>query len=222
MHARSDIRTMKNAMTPLFIFLVDVYSGGAYAAFDELCRQYAHTRLEEKDDYDPNLLGSCQLFQAMGQPTIAYLYTSFIPGRPYEKNAIAQRFVSDIKHDIDLRGYIKNDTQAARDVNVRKALEDVREQLDLKNTSEVVIFTPHARCFEERGSYFEILRKFFVIEQGRSFSLHLRIDKKYQDFIDLSRTTDKIKKIEHEEDFPQTTFDIPMYAEIVMNKRMRR
>ena len=209
-------------MTPLFIFFVDVYSGGAYAAFDELCSQYAHTRLEETDEYDPNLLGSCQLFQAMGKPTIAYLYTSFIPGRPFEKNAIAQRFVSDMKHDIDLRGYIKNDTQASRDINVRKALEDVCEQLDIRNISEVVIFAPHARCFEERGSYFEILRKFFVIEQRRSFSLHLRIDKKYQDFIDLSRTTDKIKKIEYEVNLPEPAFDIPTYAEIIMNKRMRR
>ena len=201
-------------MTPLHIFFVDVYSTGSYGPFGQFSGQYPYAKLEERDDYDPNLLGTCLLLSAAGKPTIAYLYISFIPGRPFEKNAIAQRFVSEVKHDIDLRAYIKHDTQSSRDLNMRKALEDLREQLDIKNTGDVIVFASHSRHFDEGGSYFEILRRYFVIEHGRSFALHLKIDKKYKDFVDLSRTTHKIKRNEPEIKTGELKFDIPTYAEL--------
>ena len=188
---QSSAESRNDTFTAIF---VDVYSSGPYTPSSELRSQYSHARLENRSYFDSTLLGTCQVFQAADKPTIAYLYTSFVPGRPFEKNAIAQRFASDINHDVDLKAYIKNDTQAARDLNVRKALEDLREQLYIKNIVDVIVFTSHSRCFNEGGSYFEILRKFFVIELGRSYALHLTIGKKNQDFIDLSRTRRKIKK----------------------------
>ena len=212
---------LNREMTTLLLFFTDVYSGGVYTPFSELSNQYPHARPEDRDYIDPNLLGTCHLFQAADKPTIACLYISFVPGRPFEKNAIAQRLASDLNHDIDLRAYITNDTQAARDINVRKALEDLREQLDIRNIVDVIVFALHNRCFNEGGSYFEILRKFFVIELGRSYALHLTIDKKYQDFIDISRTTRKIKKIDREVNHSEPSYDIPTYAEIVRSKRMR-
>ena len=76
----------------------------------------------ERNCVDPTLLGTCRLLQRAGMPTVAQMYISFIPGRPYEKNAIAQRCSTNLNLDIDVRSCIEQDIQSARDLNVRKAL----------------------------------------------------------------------------------------------------
>ena len=144
---------------------------------------------------------------------------SFIPGKPYEKNPIAQRCATKLNLDIDLRACIEQDTQSARDLNVRRALADLVHQAEIEDFDEIIVFGSHSRQFEKGGSYFETLRRFFVIEHNRSFALHLRVDKKYQDFVEFGW---KCLTLKPSQDPKVDTFIVPSIAKSLMNNRMNR
>ena len=153
---------------------------------DELCQLFPHVKpiVSNNDD----LLGTCQLFQEENAPTIGILYTAFIPGKPYEENPIAQRDVGDLDLDFDLRSSIKRDTQWNREIYLRGALQDLREKLNLDEYDEIIFHGTYSKHFNATGSYFHILRRFFVLEEDRAFNLNLRIGRKYMDFITLKKS----------------------------------
>ena len=175
-----------------------------------------------EDDIYPDLLGTCKIYQVAEKLTIAYVYAFFLPGHPFEKNVYAQQYASNLNIDMDLRMHIKRDTQSARDLKVRNALNDLKDQLDLQDYDEIVVYGLHCRQFEGKGSYFEILRKFFTIEHKRDFSLHLKISKNYQEIVDLYKI--KGKRMNYDsltwKQITSTSFDIPVKAQKLMDKRM--
>ena len=134
---------------------------------------------------ETDLLGTCKLFEREDGSTGGFLYISYIPGRPYEENPYAQRDVSNLELDFDMRSHIKNDSQWNRELYLRAALQDLRRQTSLDNFDELSVHVSHSKHFNEKGSFFEILRRFFVIQENRTFNLNMRIGKKYLDFISL-------------------------------------
>ena len=134
-----------------------------------------------------SLLGTSQVFECKDRPTIGILFTNFIPGRSYEENPIAKRYAGNVELDIDLRSCILSDYQWNREVQLRQALEDLRRQTDLKRYHEIEFLALHSKHFNEYGAYFQILRKFFVLEVRRTFNLNLKVGKKYLEFLNLDQ-----------------------------------
>ena len=202
---------MNSEKSTLVLTLVDVYSNGKCCPTIGVYEKYHLGLKEPEDGIDPDLLGSCKIFRATEKVTIGYLYTSFIPGHTFENNIFARKYVSNVGIDIDLRRYMQQDTQSSRDVNVRKALNDLKCQLDIHDYDKIVVNGLHCKQFEEKGSYFEILRKFFIIEHNRDFALHLKIGKKYPGFVDLAKINRKritYGSLNNGKDVTSTSFDI--------------
>ena len=170
--------------TPLILALANVRTNHGT---DKLCAQFSHVRWQRDPDVldEVDLLGTCRLFVQEDEPTVGFLYVSYIPGRPYEANAYAQRDASNLELDLDIRSHIKNDSQLNRESHLREALLDLRRQTSLEKYDDITVHTAHSKYFNENGSFFEILRKFFVIQENRTFNLNLQVGKKYLDFISL-------------------------------------
>ena len=206
----------------LVLVFADVYSNGEGCPSTGMQQTRPDSCRQLEDDIDFGFLGTCKIYQTAEKLTIAYLYAFFLPGDPYEKNVFAQKYASNLNVDIDLRMYIKHDTQSARDLKVRKTLNDLKDQLDLQDFDEIVVHGIHCRQFESKGSYFEILRKFFIIEHERNFSLHLKIPKKYQEIVDLTKITRKGMSYDsfNGKQITNASFDIPIKTQKLMDTRM--
>ena len=105
--------------------------------------------------------------------------------RTTEVSLSKYRYLLDIY--IDLRSSIRRDSQWNREIYLREALEDLRSQLDLKQYDEIIFYGTHSKHFNKTGSYFQILRRFFVLEENCSFNLNLRIGRKYSEFATLKK-----------------------------------
>ena len=175
---------MLSNKTPLILALANVRTNHGTV---QLSRQFPHVHHQRDPDVlnETDLLGTCQLFEQEDEPTVGFLYVSYIPGRPYEDNLYAQRDIANLELDVDIRSYIKNDSQWNRELHLREALQDLRRQTSLEKFDEITIHTTHSKHFNENGSFFEILRKFFVIQENRTFNLNMQVGKKYLDFISL-------------------------------------
>ena len=90
--------------------------------------------------------------------------------------------------------------------------------MEISSFGEIIVFGSHCRQFEEGGSYFEILRRFFVIEHNRSFVMHLRIGKKYHDLVEFPRKT--LTPIPDQDEVD--TFVIDSKAKNLMKTRLKR
>ena len=170
--------------TPLILALANVRTNHGT---EKLSAQFSHVRGPRDPDVseEADLLGTCRLFVKEDEPTVGFLYVSYIPGRPYEGNPYAQRDVANLELDLDIRSHIKNDSQLNRELHLRDALLDLRRQTSLEKFDEITVHTTHSKHFNEKGSFFEILRKFFVIQENRTFNLNMQVGKKYLDFISL-------------------------------------
>lgn len=193
---------MENRKVPLFIVFTDEYS-------NELCYRDSDELLRCLHCIEQNCVNSGLLTQ---------IFTSFILGRAYEKNTIAQRCSTNSNLDIDVRTHIEQDIQSVRDLNVRKALKRLRHQVQIICFGEIIVFGSHRKQFEEGGSYFDILRRFFFSSNSiEVFFMHLRIGKKYQDFVEFLMESLTLNPRDDKLD----TFVIPSKAKNLMNKRMK-
>ena len=188
--------------TTLILALSHVYSSEKSYPVDKICKEFPHVKpITSKDD---DHLGTCQLFEEKNGPTIGILYTSFVAGRPYEQNPIMQRDVTNLELDFDFRASVKRDTSWQREINLRAGLEDLRNQLDLEKYDDIIFYGTHSKLFNESGSYLQILRRFFVLEENRTLNLNLKVGKKYLDFVPLK----KVRSVETLKDSGMDTVDL--------------
>ena len=80
-----------------------------------------------------------------------------------------------------------------------------------------MLIAPHSRNIEEKGSYFEILRKSFVIEHNLRFELRLKISKKYLELVCLENMCD-----EGYSSSSTNLFDTPIRARNLTDKYMNK
>ena len=172
----------------LHVLLVDVSSKQKYT----ILKKHAYTPLRKPKEilHRVYLLGTCELYSKSGQPTIAYLFEKFGPGRPFERNFDAQRDARKNKMDKELLHYIQHDTTWLRQCNLIEALEDLNRQINPKYYDSVIVHAEYSKLFNEEGSYLQILRKIFVIQNQCKLFLNLEVGKNYVDLNILSQVDD--------------------------------
>ena len=224
---------MNSKKSRLILATSDVYLQGASSPLKEVCDSYPHVSLDLNSTDTSilvNLLGTSQVFECKDRPTVSILFTSFLPGRSYDKNPIAQRLAGNRELDIDIRTSIKSDTQWNREIKLHQSLENLSNQIDLTLFDEIEFIATHWKHFNESGSFFEILRRFFVLKVKRTFNLNLKVGKKYLEFLGFSEKIfyDRQRDIANlRQDGNEiltkradNSFQISIKAENLMEKRM--
>ena len=219
---------MIRGSSTLVLATADVYSLGNSYPVNEICKKYPFVNFNETTNGVSSLadlLGSCQVFEFEDQPTVGILITSFIPGKCYEENPIAQRQAGNLDLDAEMRYGIISDSQWTREVQLRQALQDLKRQINLNKFDEVEFHGTHSKHYNEYGSYFQILRRFFVLDEKTTFYLHLKVGKNYAEFInfgertfDVNRSKDSCKQ--QQEQKSRDDIEVPTRAEKLMDERM--